>query len=108
MDFRLNEKQLEELAAAYKKDTDAKLKLGKWLGVGWGDRWDQCRLLASYIARRPYSLWEDRIRRALEADTAAIRDAMEDCHRLSYFIGQTTNCYELMKEWYNGIQKGIY
>lgn len=88
----------ERLAAAYKKDTDAKLKLGKWLGVGWGDRWDASRLLASYMARRPGAIWDDRVRRALKEDTAAITDAIDSVPRLSWFIGQTTNCYEYLKE----------
>lgn len=96
--MELTQEHLANLAAAYKKDTDAKLKLGKWLGVGWGDRWDACRLLASYIARRPHAIWDDRIRRALKADTEAISDAIDAVPRLSWFVGQTTNCYEYLKE----------
>lgn len=102
--MELNAATLERIASACKADTDAKLRLVKWLGVNWGERWEQSRVLATYIARRPKSNWEDRMKRAVKADNAAVAEALDDEPQLRYFVEQTTNCLKVFNEVLSEIQ----
>lgn len=101
--MELNAAALERIANACKADTDEKLRLVKWFGVTWGERWEQSRVLATYIARRPKTNWKDRMKRAVKADSAAVAEALEDEPQLRYFVERTTNCLKVFNEVLNEI-----